>query len=265
MSIATFFDYAVPLEQQIPWVAEAGFSHLSLGGKETHSNLLSPSGRQRLRDLLRKHNLSLDTIHGPQADRPDSPERLGVVARAAAELGAPVVVMHASSWDFPREQLPQRLEAVLKTCSVLEQLAKDTGVVFAIENVLPGPATDIVPLALEQLDPHYFGFCYDSSHDQIDGPRPSDLLDSLKDRLVAVHLSDRIREFVDHVLPGEGFIDWKTLTTALRASSFTGPLLFEIATEHSQEKDPKRFLQLAFERACEVERMVRPERDAQQN
>jgi len=119
-------------------------------------------------------------------------------------------------------------------------------------------ALDIVPRALEQLDPSYFGFCYDSSHDQIGGPRAFDSLESLGERLIAVHLSDRKRVFVDHVLPGEGFIDWQALTAAWRAASFAVPLLFEIATEHSQEKDPKRFLKMAFERVCGIADMIRP-------
>jgi sugar phosphate isomerase/epimerase len=258
VSIATFFDYAVPIEEQLPLVAEAGFSHLSLGGKEPHSDHLSVTGRQRLKKLLQQYNLSIDTIHGTQADKPDSAERLTAVAISARDLSVPVVVMHASSWDFPAEQLPERLEAVLKMCSVLERVAEDTGVLFAIENVMPGPATDIVPQALNWLNPKYFGFCYDSSHDQIGGPKPFDLLESLKERLIAVHLSDRIREFVDHVPPGEGFIDWTSLTAILRTAPFTGPLLFEIATEHSIEKDPKCFLKLAYERACQIEAMIRP-------
>jgi sugar phosphate isomerase/epimerase len=257
ISIATFFDYALPIEEQIPLVAEAGFSHLSLGGKESHSNYLSAAGRQRLKGLLKQNNILVDTIHGPQADKPDSAERLTAYAVAAAELSAPVVVMHASSWDFTAEELPERLEAVLKTCSVLERVAEDTGVLFAIENVMPGPATDVVSQALNKLNPKYFGFCYDSSHDQIGGPKPFDLLESLKERLIAVHLSDRIREFVDHVPPGEGFIDWDSLTAALRATPFKGPLLFEIATENSVEKDPKRFLKIAYKRACQVEAMIR--------
>lgn len=256
VSIATFFDYAIPIEEQIPLVAEAGFSHLSLGGRESHSAHLSTAGRQRLKELLRQHFLSIDTIHGPQADQSDSAERLTAVAQAAADLSAPVVVMHASSWDFPGEQLPQRLEAVLKTCAVLERVAQQAGVSFALENVMPGPATDIVPQALEKLNPKYFGFCYDASHDQIGGPKPFDLLEGLKERLLAVHLSDRIREFVDHVPPGEGFIDWTALTATLRTSPFKGPLLFEIATEHSKEKDPKRFLQQAYLRACQIEALI---------
>ena len=257
LSIATAFDYQVPIEAQIPAIARAGWTHLSLGAKEAHSRYLSLDGRRQLQQLLGDHNLRIDTIHGPQADRPDSAERLAAVARAAAELSVPVVVMHAGSWDFSREQLPERLQAVLQTCESLERVARETGVVFALENVMPGAATDLVPQALKHLNQDHFGFCYDSSHDQIGGPKPFDLLESLQERVFAVHLSDRIREFADHVPPDEGFIDWKTLAAVLQKSSFKGPLLFEVSVEHSSEKETAPFLQLAYQRACQVAAMIR--------
>lgn len=258
LSISTCFNYAIPIDEQISLVAEAGFCHISLGGNESHANYLTAKGRKRLNELLQQSNLTIDTIHGPQADRPDSIERLTAVAIAAVELGAPIVVMHASSFDFPIEQFSHRLNAVLATCSALKPVAKDTGILFAIENVFPGPATDIVSQLLDCLDPRYFGFCYDSSHDQIGGPRPFDLLRALKERLFTVHLSDRIREFVDHVPPGEGFIDWVELAAILRTTPMKGPLLFELMIENSTEINPRLFLNLAYERACQIEALCRP-------
>ena len=56
-------------------------------------------------------------------------------------------------------------------------------------DVMPGPATDLVRRALQNLDPSVFGLCYDSSHDQIDGPRPFDLIGEFDGRIFTVHLS----------------------------------------------------------------------------
>jgi sugar phosphate isomerase/epimerase len=106
------------------------------------------------------------------------------------------------------------------------------------------------------LDPHLFGFCYDSSHDQIGGPRSFGLLERLRTRLIAVQLSDRVRDFVDHVLPGEGFIDWQKVCSELRLAQFSRPLLLEVAVTYSAEKDPQRFLRLAHERGLQLARSV---------
>lgn len=248
LSIATSFEYSIPIEEQLVLIAAAGFTHISLGHDATHSGYLSKEGRDVLRSLLRESALRIDTIHGPRADAPGGSQLLTDVAEAAADLGASVVVIHAGPFDFPAEQLPSRLEALLDVCECLEPGLERTGVVLALENVMPGPATDLVRLALQRLDSQYFGFCYDSAHDQIGGPRPFDLLAQLAGRLRAVHLNDRARDFVDHLIPGEGFIDWPTLCSLIQASAFTGPLALEVDTRHSREKDPLRFLLLAYER-----------------
>jgi sugar phosphate isomerase/epimerase len=160
-----------------------------------------------------------------------------------------VVVVHASSFDFPPDELADWELAVLRTCEALQPHAAAAGVRFALENVLPGPATELVSRVLDQVDPTVFGACYDSSHDQIGGPRPFSLLEQWRDRLIAVQLSDRVRDFVDHVLPGEGFIDWPGLCRELQRSVFRSPLLLEVATTHSAEKDARQFLARASQRA----------------
>lgn len=256
LSISTSFNYDVPLSAQIPLIAEAGFSHVSLGEKELHSGFLSALGRVAVKGLLERFGLKLDTIHGARADVPDSAQRLADTACAATELGAEVVVFHGGPFGFDEAELPVRMDHLLKVCDALDRVAAETGVVFAIENVLPGPATDLVRNALTHLDPAHFGLCYDSAHDQIGGPRPFSLVAELKDRIIAVHLSDRLREFVDHVPPGDGFIDWPALTSALKDSTFHGPLSLEVLMTHSTEKDVRQFLRQSFLRARWLSEML---------
>ena len=252
VSISTSFDYDVPVERQLALIEEAGFTHISLGAREAHSGYLSKVSRSRLKALVQRHSLWIDSIHGPQADQPGGIELLSAVAEAAADLGAPVVVVHGGPFAFEETELPARLERLLDVCETLHPVAARTGIVFALENVLPGPATDLIRQTLPRLDPRAFGFCYDSAHDQIGGPRPLDLLAELSDRTVAVHLSDRIREFIDHVIRGEGFIDWETLAEMLRKSRFAGPLLLEVMVTHSAEKETRRFLELARRRGGQL-------------
>jgi sugar phosphate isomerase/epimerase len=117
---------------------------------------------------------------------------------------------------------------------------------LALENVLPGPATELIRRALDMLDPLWFGFCYDSSHDQIGGPNAMHLLAQLRHRLIAVQLSDRIRDFVDHVIPGEGFIHFQEVCAELAHAQYDRPLLLEASTTHSAVKEPREFLRIAY-------------------
>jgi sugar phosphate isomerase/epimerase len=252
ISISTTFNYDIPIDEQIAHIAQAGFSHVSLGANADHSGYLSASGRKRLKALVQQNGLSIDTVHGPRMDLPDSVPQLTALIEAADDLGAPVVVVHAGPFAFDEAELPTRLKAVLQTGRTVEPVARNRGIKVALENVLPGPATQLVKTALDTLDPTCFGFCYDSAHDQIGGPKPLDLLASMGNKVFAVHFSDRVADFVDHLPPGEGWIDWERMAATLRSTVFTGPLLFEVMITHASQQETRAFLELVYHQACRM-------------
>lgn len=251
ISISTFFDYNIPIESQIPLIAEAGFTHFSLGFKRSHFDYLSQEARKKLTGLTNRYGLKIDTIHGPNMDRTGIGE-YKEIAKAAVELNVPVIVLHGSSFEFNEDELEDRFLELEKACRKIVEISQKTGITFALENVLPGPPTELIRRILRESDPEYIGFCYDSSHDQIDGPRSFELLEELRSKLVAFHLSDRVKPFIDHVIPWEGFIHWEELCPVLRTSNITFPLLLEVSTTNSAEKDPAKFLTLAYERGCRL-------------
>ncbi|MBN2075920.1 MAG: sugar phosphate isomerase/epimerase [Dehalococcoidales bacterium] len=256
LSISTCFNYAVPVEEQLPLIAEAGFTHVSFGQDEKHSGILDMQKRRILKELLRKNSLEIDTIHGPQLNNPASIAKLREIISAATDLSAPVIVVHPVPFELDEADFDKILAVVLQTIEEIQPILLATGIKIAIENVMPGPATELIVRALKQADSGCFGFCYDSSHEQIDGPRPNDLLKLFKDRIIAVHLSDRIKEFADHVPPGDGFIDWPNVAALLKKSPFKGPLLFEVMVEHTSVKETQSFLRLAYERAFYVHSLI---------
>ena len=257
ISISTCFDYSVPLDVQLGMIREAGFTYVSFGRNFDHSGILDAERLNTIQSILSFNQLSVDTIHGCEMDKPDSLEVNRNVVRAATALKAPVVVLHLSSFTFDPVTLADRKKDFRAKLKQLDSLSRKSGVRFAFENVLPGVATDFMEEMLWEADPHHFGFCYDSSHDQIDGPRDFGLLERLSDRLIAVHISDRIQEFVDHVLPGEGYIDFTTLNTLLVKAKIEFPLLLEVMTANSSIKDPRAFLKAAKEAATNLEKRVR--------
>jgi sugar phosphate isomerase/epimerase len=143
ISISTSFDYSLSISSQIPLIAGAGFTHVSLGENAEHSGYLDRAGRRRLKSLLSDHGLMLDTIHCPRVDQFANDPLLSAID-AAAELGAAVVVAHGGPFDFPEDESPARLAALWHGCAAVAPALAETGVVLALENVMPGPATDIV-------------------------------------------------------------------------------------------------------------------------
>jgi len=125
VSVAISFDYALPIDQQIPLIADAGFTHFSLGADVAHSDYLSAGGQQRLRACAQTLGLAIDTIHGPRADQPHALATLTAVIDAAAELSVPVVVVHGSPFDFPEAELSARLRSCWRPVSSLRPCWRD--------------------------------------------------------------------------------------------------------------------------------------------
>lgn len=246
ISISTCFDYLIPIEKQIPMIKSAGFSHVSIGGNYEHSGIFDSDRLKNLKSALAEHNLRVDTIHGYNMDKSDALEVNEKVVAAAVYLNAPTVVLHCSSFTFSSVTLEDRRRDINQKIPFFTDLSRDTGVKFALENVLPGVATDFMETILDQTPSEYFGFCYDSSHDQIDGPRSFELLKRRANRLTAIHLSDRIKYLVDHVTLGEGFIEFEKIIELIRPLDASFPLMMEVTTTHSQYKDPKEFLDKTY-------------------
>ena len=244
-SVATSFNYEIPIDKQLELIAYAGFSHLSLGALPEHSGYLDARRRRELKSRMADLGLAIDTIHARALHHPGAVEQASATLAAAAELGASFVVAHAGPFNFAVDGLEEKLALVFSVCKALIPVASGAGISFALENVMPGAATDLVRRALQDLNPAVFGLCYDSSHDQIDGPRPFDLIDEFKSRIFAVHLSDRIKAHVDHVIPGEGFIAWSEMCQKLRMAHYNGPILMEVMMTHSRFREPDDFLRAA--------------------
>lgn len=241
VSISMCFNYDLPIQEQLELIKAKGFKYFSLSGNYEHSGLLTDF--EKLVGIIQDSGLRVDTIHGCSASRPDAYEILKVCSQLAQRVGTHIVVIHPCQFFITYEEVDENLKRLLELCAKLEPIAKEYDIRFAIENLHPDAASEVVIKALPLLDERYFGMCYDITHAQIDGPRECRILDSVEDRIIAVHISDRIKEFVDHVVPGEGFIDFNPLIKKLVKNGYTGSLLFEILPLHTQFKDTEKLLE----------------------
>lgn len=252
ISVSTCFDYNISLRNQLELIHKAGFTHFSIGSNYSHSGILEQKNYAEIKAVSEDNHLKIDTIHGYALDRVDTVEINKKLARAAYALSVPVIVLHCSPFAVNPNTLDERKKDIVSKLMFFENLAKTYNVTFAFENVLPGAATELTEFAVNNSNSEYFGFCYDSSHNQIDGPCSFDLLNRNVNRLKAVHISDRVREFVDHVTPGEGFIDFSEIAKIIHSANPTFPLLMEVSTEHSKYKKADEFLSVTYKQALKL-------------
>lgn len=257
VSLSTSFDYNIPIALQIGMIKNNGFTHISFGGNYDHSGIIDNNKIINVIKLLDDNDLGVDTIHGYILDKPDSLEINKKIVNSSIILKVPIIVLHCSSFIIKNDTFEDRKKDIMKKIPVLKSWYEKYGVKFAFENLMPGITTDLTRFVLDVTDQNIFGFCYDSSHDQIDGPNSFDLLMDYKERLFTVHISDRIKEFVDHVIPGEGFIDFNSICKIIGESKYDSPLLMEVMMEHSKYKDKNVFLNKAYENAKEINRKIK--------
>lgn len=253
ISISSCFDYDIPLEQQMKYVSKAGFTHISLGSNLQHSKLFEKGQTKIIKTALEENNLNIDTIHFSQALSTSGWQSvMQSTMQAANELNCYVVVAHCTSFMGKEIQGDEDIEKLKTSVTDLTSFCKKYNVKVALENLCPGKATDVLEHILKTADSNYIGFCYDSSHDQIDGPRPMALLEKLKHRLLSVHISDRIKPFTDHVTIGEGFIRFDEIADILKTVDFNFPFLMEVAKTHSKYKNTRTFLDKTYLGAYDI-------------
>jgi sugar phosphate isomerase/epimerase len=144
-SVATSFQYDAPIERQLLLIAEAGFSHLSLGARPEHSGYLETARRKELKTRMADAGIALDTIHARALHYPGAAEEALATLEAAAELGARFMVAHAGPFHCGAEGLAERLAPVLADCGGLAPAAEATGVLIAplARAIIGGLATSV--------------------------------------------------------------------------------------------------------------------------
>ena len=84
----------------------------------------------------------------------------------------------------------------------------------------------VIARLVERVNSPFFGWCYDTGHANIMG-HAADIVTRCACAPRSLHLQDNHGSWDDHLIPGEGDIDWAMLTRALRDVGYSGGLSFE--------------------------------------
>lgn len=152
--------------------------------------------------------------------------------RLAGALGGTKLVV-APGRVSPLFPAPQTLlqQWLLDALEVLLPLARDEGVVLALENLpiaaLPR-ATDLADFLTLMGRPENLGICYDVANGHYVTEDPLEAIQLLRDDLEIVHFSDTRRDRWRHDIIGEGEIGFHRVCDLLDEIHWPGPLVLEI-------------------------------------
>jgi len=250
LGIFSWFSYALPIEERLRLIRDAGFEAVSLWWGDAN--------RYQQPEMVRKRGLEIDNIHIP-FHQPNELWRDGSAGDAyftmietcigdCAQYDIPAAVVHITGFSDP----PEITEIGIERLKGLVELAENKEVCLAVENLNYLEHLDTV---FEAIQSEYLGFCYDSGHEHCFHP-DGDCLSRYGGMLCAVHMDDNFGDHDTHLLPYDGTMDWDGVKRNLKKCKEIDYLTLEVDFHPEHEKSQiykalraADFLKAAYERA----------------
>ena len=258
-------DYGSP-GSYLRQIAAAGFSHVHWVHHWKGDFLYSQYEIEQIGRWLEEYGLILNDLHATEGNEKfwlaneEYARRSGVALvqnriEMTAVLGGDAIVLHLPA--EPNDETNAQYWAQLhQSLDELLPYVQKSGVRIALENNLR--LSNYAPLkkVLAQYSPNEIGVCYDSGHGNIMGDG-LDFLDSVKERLIVLHLNDNDGASDQHNLLFSATVDWERTASIIAASAYNKPLGLELTVRHSGIADPSDFLAQAMATGTKFAEMVR--------
>lgn len=205
------------------------------------------TGARFVLDPAEKHEPTLMT-RGSEA-RLRRLDYFGRCAKIGRDLGAEVLSFFAGTDPDPGPDSRAWLrDGVERACEVVAA----AGLTPALEPE-PGMAVETVKdyagLCAELGQPPRL--CLDVGHLYVTGEgEPADILAAHGDRVAQVHLEDIRRGVHEHLVPGEGDVDFAAVRRALEACGYAGPVCFELSRSSHMAPRALELCRTAWDRAA---------------
>jgi len=197
-----------------------------------------------LRDLSEKNSIPYTHAHSC-GDASSRDEAFIRCFKASNILGIKYLVIHPV-WRKEDgkyyETDDEFVEVNTRLALPLLEYAEKYDVKILSENLLWGAS--VRPSAIDNLvsevDSPYFGWCYDTGHANCFGITSDSLLD-IKNVPMSLHIQDNHGNKGDeHLIPGDGSIDWKRFLENLKKIGYKGELVLEAHHQSLHTPEEKR-------------------------
>ena len=213
-----------------------------------------------LKAYAQKKGVSFTHAHAP--GNAGSSSWVSRSIEAAAALGAHYLVVHPIEQNENGEPLDKR-DFLLVNAEAIKTLlpkAQACGVVLLSENILGSVSSDPRTIAalVQKVHSDWFGWCFDTGHAHCTGFEPQ-VLEKCAVTPLSVHLQDNHSKDDEHLIPGDGTIDWDQQIAALRDCGYVGDCVLEAHHQSLEAPDEARDAILArlFEKAQELRKALR--------
>ena len=227
-------------------IRRAGFDQVEIYCAQHHFDYTNPSHVREIAGWFSDAPVALHALHAPlyrgkEGESPHSVISIAYLERqrrqdAMDEIKRVLEVAERAQFRFliahigvPGEEFDLRkFDAALTSLEHLRMFARQRGVEILVENILNDLST---PRRLVEFFEHThmrdLRVCFDSGHAHLDGG-VEDAVTLLHGAIASTHLHDNSGTRDEHILPGEGKVDWEKLIPALRRESADASLMLEI-------------------------------------
>jgi sugar phosphate isomerase/epimerase len=238
-----------PLEQSIQWAVDHGFSRVDFNadGPPNYPGTFTPDRAQKVRALAAEHGVRLG-IHTLSAV--NMAEITPVMAAAADEyvrrnfdlaraLGCGYVICHGGfHFTGDREaRIAAGIERMKKAATWAEE--RELDIYFENHNWEPDHAeihyvphtVDEMRLYVDAVRSPRFKWAFTVGHAALVPDGFDGFLDAFgAERIGQVRLHDTHGKYEQHLLPGEGILDFRHVFRRLSAQGYTGPFTLDFGT-----------------------------------
>jgi len=266
ISISTIaYDLHQPTEPRLRDFRAAGFTTIDWTEQYATIVACTESDAVNALTLCEQLGLRIATMHGathlsmPYKGDAQGRDRLWLELNRAnidfiSRVGGDCVVLHLPGTSVGSDR--DRIRDSKRLLDDLRPHAERHGVRLALENSPGGsgpgdywPANrDIIGELLRAYPADYLGWCFDAGHANL--RNDTDMLRLYPQRLIATHLHDNNGLSDQHLLPGQGSVDWKSIVSALKDAGYGGPLNLEV--EKPEGVDRAAWCAEAFDRIRRV-------------
>ena len=251
VTTTSVFPYDYPCEKALLRLKDAGFTHLDLAmdycADNKECDFSSDNWKawaESLRALGEENGVVYTHAHawGDASSRNPKTFRCIDVCRV---LGIKYLVVHPiykhedGSFIMDDEEFVKVNAEAIKP---LLEYAEKQNVILLSENILWGSSIKATAISalVEAVDSPYFGWCYDTGHANVHHISCRELL-KCKIPPISLHIQDNHGTYADeHLLPGDGDIDWKEFLDVLKAIDYKGEMVLEAHHQSLDAKDEDR-------------------------
>jgi len=228
-------------DDTLPQLAASGLAAVEL----TYiADFIKPGWVKRVRKTLADSNILINSVHAPFGDDVDISRcddggqayAIAAIAKSiemAKQLGAGILVVHASAEPIDKAEREQRLAQSSKGLAALVKMVEPLGIRLAVEllprTCLGNTAEELIQF-VEQHPPEQVGICLDTNH-LADTSKLPEYVELLQHRLITTHISDYDGLDEKHWIPFTGVIDWGAFADALYRISYRGAFIYEVTLD----------------------------------